>query len=87
MYVSLSKQCEKFIESMLASGQYHSASEIIREGLQLLEERNKIRDLRFDSLRKEIDQGLQSGKGKAWNADEFFAKAHKEFYHINRPES
>jgi antitoxin ParD1/3/4 len=37
--VSLTPELEHFVESRVASGRYQTASEVIREGLRLLEER------------------------------------------------
>src|SRR5205085_11483455 len=39
MNVSLTPELEKFVQSRVASGRYQTASEVIREGLRLLEER------------------------------------------------
>ena len=57
MNISLTEHFEEFVQQKLKSGQYHSASEVIREGLRLLEEQDKIRQMRLDELRKEIQKG------------------------------
>jgi len=41
--VSLSPELEQFDESLVASGRYQTASEVIREGLRLLEQRKQPR--------------------------------------------
>jgi len=35
--VSITPELEEFVQSLVASGRYHSASEVFREGLRLLE--------------------------------------------------
>ena len=58
MNVSLSPQLEKLIEEKVASGMYNSASEVIREGLRLLQEREQLREIRLEELRKQVQIGL-----------------------------
>lgn len=59
--VSLTPQLEALIREKVESGKYHSASEVVREGLRLLEERDLIRAAKLEALRKEIQAGLDSG--------------------------
>jgi ribosomal protein S7 len=41
MRISLSPDVERLIAERLRSGRYHSADEVVREGLELLQEREK----------------------------------------------
>jgi antitoxin ParD1/3/4 len=58
---SIGKHFEAFIESLIASGRYSTASEIIRDGLRLMEEREQDREAKLEWLRTEIQKGLDSG--------------------------
>ena len=58
---SIGKHFEAFIESLVASGRYSTASEIIRDGLRLIEEREQDREAKLEWLRVEIQKGLDSG--------------------------
>lgn len=61
MNVSLTPQLEKLIQEKVDSGMYHSASEVIRDALRLLDERDRINQAKLDALRLEIRKGLDSG--------------------------
>ncbi len=58
MNVSLTPTLEELVQRKVATGLYNSASEVIREALRLLEERDEMRKMRLAALRKEISVGL-----------------------------
>jgi len=58
MNVSLTPELERLVTRKVESGLYQSASEVIREGLRLLEERDRLRELQFAEVRKKIQAGL-----------------------------
>ena len=58
---SIGKHFEQFIERLIASGRYSTASEIIRDGLRMIEEREQDREAKLEWLRAEIQKGLDSG--------------------------
>lgn len=55
--VTLGDHFDRFIAEALANGRYRSASEVIREGLRLLEER----ETKLAALRAALLEGEQSG--------------------------
>ena len=55
MNVSLTKELEKLVNDRVKSGMYQTASEVIREGLRLLQERDHL-----DSFRREIRAGFEA---------------------------
>lgn len=59
MNVNLGDTLDQFINELLKSGLYQSQSEIVREGLRLLKEREDLRKVRLDQLRGEIDKGIE----------------------------
>jgi antitoxin ParD1/3/4 len=59
MNANLGPVLENFVTELLKSGLYQSQSEIIREGLRLLKEREDLKRLRLDDLRREIALGSQ----------------------------
>ena len=58
---SIGKHFENMIDGLIADGRYATASEIIREGLRLVEEREQRRKARLEALRAEIQKGIDSG--------------------------
>ncbi|MCB9610204.1 MAG: type II toxin-antitoxin system ParD family antitoxin [Polyangiaceae bacterium] len=58
MNISLTPELEAYVASKVDSGRYKSVSEVIREGLRLLEEQDQLNDLRRERLRQLIDEGL-----------------------------
>jgi antitoxin ParD1/3/4 len=68
--VNLTPQLEEMIRRKLASGMYGSASEVVREALRLLDERDREKALRLERLRADIDAGLASGRSQAWDPAE-----------------
>lgn len=62
MNVSLTPELEQYIQEKVSSGLYYSASEVVREGLRLLKEREQLQQIRFSELRQDIQAGLDSGE-------------------------
>ncbi len=60
MNISLTPELEQLVKQKVESGMYHSASEVIREGLRLLKEQDELRSVRFEDLRREIGEGIAS---------------------------
>ena len=59
--ISLTPHLEGLVKGKVESGFYNSASEVMREALRLLEERDQLRELRLEELRREIRKGIDSG--------------------------
>lgn len=64
MNVNLGPIFDEFVAEMLRTGLYQSQSEVVREGLRLLKEREEIKNLRLAEMRKQISLGMkQAEKG------------------------
>ena len=55
--VNLTERLDQFVEAGVASGRYSNASEMIREGLRLLEQHQAEVDARLEWLRTAIAEG------------------------------
>ena len=51
----------RFIRSLLEGGRYNSASEVLRDGLRLLEDRERLREMKMTELRRLVEEGRTSG--------------------------
>lgn len=69
MNIHLTDHFERFIEDKLKSGQYSSASEIVRDALRRLAEQDRIKALWPGALRKEIRLGSESGEPIPFDAE------------------
>ena len=75
MNVHLTPELEQIILTKVKTGRYNSASEVVREALRLMEER----DLAKAEIRKEILAGLASSKaGRLSDGDAFFDQMEAE---------
>ena len=60
MNVNLTAQLEAFVQHKVKSGLYNSASEVVRDALRLLEQQDRLKELRLQLLREAIHKGLGS---------------------------
>jgi antitoxin ParD1/3/4 len=63
--ITLGSYFDQFIQNLLKEGRYKNASEVVRAGLRLLEEEQKI-----IVLRQAIDEGVKSGLAEDFDPDE-----------------
>jgi len=77
MNISLTPQLEELVKKKVESGRYGSASEVMREALRLLEERDRFRAMRIEELKAEIKKGLDSGEPTPLNIQEIKARGRK----------
>ncbi len=88
MNVSLTPEMERLVAEKVNSGLYRSASEVLREGLRLLQARDDEQAARLQTLRRDIQEGLdeldrgESVPGEeAWNRIMARIDAHEEAAH------
>ena len=75
MNVSLTPELEQLVQNKVQTGRYNSASEVVREALRLMEERDQIKA----DVRKKIAAGVESlRQGKGIDGEAFFAKMEAE---------
>jgi len=67
---SLGDHFTGFVETQIKNGRYQSASEVVRAGLRLLEER----ETQLDRLRAALVVGEESGPAAPFDFDAFLAE-------------
>lgn len=73
MNVSLTPELKQFVQNKVESGLYYSASEVIREGLRMLQEKEMLKQIQIEELRKEIQKGIeQADRGELVDGEEVF---------------
>lgn len=60
MNVSLTPKLEDFVKQKVSTGMYNSVSEVIREALRLLEEKEAFKAMKLEALKTEIQEGIDS---------------------------
>ncbi len=81
MNISLTPKLEEFIERKVREGRYQTASEVVREALRLLHERENFRALELQRLRQEIQVGLndiRDGRSSDLDMKRLKSEARKE---------
>ena len=60
MNVSLTPKLERFVQAKVKGGRYNSASEVVREALRLLEDREESRTAQLAEFNRELGRRLAS---------------------------
>jgi antitoxin ParD1/3/4 len=73
--ISLTPKLESFVKSKVRTGNYNNASEVIREALRVLQEREADRKVQLGALKRLIHEGEQSGEPVVWDPEAIKTKA------------
>ena len=58
MNVSLPQALAEFVEKEVASGNYATASEVVRDGLRMLKEERAVYEEKLAILKREVQRGI-----------------------------
>jgi antitoxin ParD1/3/4 len=85
MNVSLTPELEKLVTRKVASGLYQSASEVIREGLRLLDDHDRLREIHLGEVRNKIQTGLdQLDRGEGFSGDDVYSQMKRKSAELRR---
>ena len=71
--IALGEHFNRFITAQVSQGRYGSASEVVRAGLRLLEER----EARLQALQNALVEGEESGPAEPFDNQAFLARMHR----------
>ena len=77
--VALGAHFEAFIKDQVANGRYNNASEVVRDGLRMLEDRQQDRQAKLEALRADLEEGLT---GPFIPAEEAFAEVRRRIQEV-----
>ncbi|MBI5548747.1 MAG: type II toxin-antitoxin system ParD family antitoxin [Deltaproteobacteria bacterium] len=60
----LTEELDRFVAKKTASGRYENASEVLRAGLRVLEQQERLYEARLARLREALEEGERSGIAK-----------------------
>ena len=72
---TLGSHFEGFVRQLVENGRFVSASEVLREGLRLVEEREQTRKAKLQALRTAIQEGIDSGPAEPLDMNAIKAEA------------
>jgi len=76
MTINLTPHLEEMVLQKVNSGLYTSASEVMQEALRIMEEQDRTREAKLAQLRQDIQAGLDSGPGEAWDPEQIKSAGH-----------
>jgi antitoxin ParD1/3/4 len=59
---ALGNHFESLIDELVKGGRYNNASEVVRDGLRLLEDHERLRQLKVEEIRRSIEDSRRSGQ-------------------------
>ena len=87
MNVNLTPELEKLIQDKVKSGLYNNQSEVVREALRLLVEKDELRQAHLAELRTSLAKGLeQADRGELLDGDEVIREM-RAFLHARRSDN
>ena len=77
--VNLTDHFATFVDASVTSGQFQNASEVVREGLRLLEQRQREDELKLERLHQAVAVGRKDARqGRTVSIEPGHAKAYLE---------
>jgi len=82
--ISLPHELLESVHEAVDSGQYGSASEVVREALREWKQRQSLRQLEIERLRRLWQEGIDSGPGQPYSIEEIKTEARAKYEAMRR---
>ncbi len=79
MSITLTPELAAMINDAVATGNYASTSEVIREALRDWRMKQMVRQQQLQEIRRLWDEGIQSGPGRFRDIEELIQEAERRF--------
>lgn len=76
--IALTPELNQVVQEAVKSGQYATASEVMRDALRLWQNKEKLKQEGIEYMRALIQEGIDSGPGRELDFDELKAEMHAE---------
>ena len=86
IHATVTPELDSFVDELIDSGRFSSQSEAVRAALRLLEDEERLRDMKLEALKEKIQEGLESGEPEEWDIEEFLENARTRFDVDNQAE-
>ena len=86
IHATVTPELDSFVDELVDSGRFTSQSEAVRAALRLLEDEERLREVKLEALREKIQEGLESGEPEEWDIEEFLENARARFDVDNQAE-
>lgn len=86
IHATVTPELDSFVDELVDSGRFTSQSEAVRAALRLLEDEERLREIKLEALREKIQEGLESGEPEEWDIQEFLENARARFDVDNQAE-
>ena len=70
IHATVTPELDSFVEQLIDAGRFSSQSEAVRAALRLLEDKERLREVKLEALREKIQEGLESGPPSTLDIEE-----------------
>jgi antitoxin ParD1/3/4 len=61
IHATVTPELDSFVNKLVDTGRFSSQSEAVRAALRLLEDKERLKDVKLEALKEKIQEGLDSG--------------------------